>query len=131
MLTSSYLEGKIIQLKIFDFHKVIEAFNGFIETKVEILKLDAREEVGTLIAKLLVLLLISLFSAMVLLFASLAGAYAINEGLESAYAGHLIVGGFYLIIAMVLYTNRKKVIQTILEKQRAMESTLNINEDEK
>lgn len=118
-------------MKIFDFHKVIEAFNGFIETKVEILKLDAREEVGTLIAKLLVLLLISLFSALVLLFVSLAGAYAINQGLESAYAGLLIVGGIYLVIAMVLYSNRKKVIHTILEKQRAMESTSNINEEEK
>lgn len=118
-------------MKIFDFHKVIEAFNGFIETKVEILKLDAREEIGTLIAKLLVLLLIGLFSALVLFFASLACAYAINEGLASAYAGLLIVGGFYLLISIVLYTNRKKVIDTIVEKQRAMESKSNINEEEK
>jgi hypothetical protein len=118
-------------LKIFDFQKVIEAFNGFIETKVEILKLDAREEIGTLIAKLLVLLLISLFSAMILFFVSLAGAYAINKGLESAYAGLLIVGGFYLLIAIVLYTNRKRVIHIIVEKQIVMESTSKIDKEEK
>jgi uncharacterized membrane protein YqjE len=131
LLTSSYLQVKIIQLKIFDFHKVIEAFNGFIETKVEILKLDAREEIGTLIAKLLVLLLIGLFSALVLLFLSLACAYALNDVLESTYAGLLIVGGFYLVISIVLYSNRKKVIHNIVEKQRAMESMSNINEEEK
>lgn len=118
-------------MKIFDFHKVIEAFNGFIETKVEILKLDAREEIGTLIAKLLVLLLIGLFSALVLLFLSLACAYALNDVLESTYAGLLIVGGFYLVISIVLYSNRKKVIHNIVEKQRAMESMSNINEEEK
>lgn len=117
-------------MKIFDFHKVIEAFNGFLETKFEILKLDAREEIEILIAKLLVLLLVGLFSAMVLLFISLAAAYAISDWLQSGYAGFLIVGSIYLIIAIVLYFNKSKVIQTIIERQRAAGSSIVTNEED-
>uniref|UniRef100_UPI00404708E8 phage holin family protein n=1 Tax=Roseivirga sp. TaxID=1964215 RepID=UPI00404708E8 len=117
-------------MKIFDFHKVIEAFNGFLETKFEILKLDAREEIEILIAKLLVLLLVGLFSTMVLLFMSLAAAYAISEWLQNSYVGFLIVGSVYLVIAIALYLNKSKVIQTILDRQRAAGSSITINEED-
>ena len=61
--------------------------------------------------------LIVLFMMMVLLFVSIAGAFVIGESLDSYALGFLIVGGFYLLITLILFTIKDKIVEgPILEK---------------
>ena len=54
---------------------------------------------------------------MVLLFFSIAGAYAIGQYLDSYALGFLIVGGIYLVITGLLFLVKDKIVEgPILEK---------------
>lgn len=61
--------------------------------------------------------LIFLCFAMVLLFCSLAAAFAIGQALGNYAFGFLIVGGFYLLAAVFLFLIKEKFVEgAILEK---------------
>lgn len=61
--------------------------------------------------------LIAMSLTMVLLFFSVAGAFAIGEALHSYALGFLIVGGIYLALTVLLFLIKDKVVEgPILEK---------------
>jgi cytochrome c biogenesis protein CcdA len=61
--------------------------------------------------------LIALSLSMVLLFCSVAGAFAIGKALDSYPLGFLIVGGIYLVFTGLLFLIKDKVVEgPILEK---------------
>jgi hypothetical protein len=54
---------------------------------------------------------------MVLLFCSIAGAFAIGDYLDNMAFGFLIVGVFYLVITGLLFSVRDRIVEgPILEK---------------
>ncbi len=66
---------------------------------------------------LLKFFLIAFFLSIVLLFVSVAGAFALGNLLESYPLGFLCVAGVYLILALLLFLVKDKSIEgTILEK---------------
>lgn len=68
----------------------------------------------TLIIKFVV---IALFLLIFLLFVSIAGSLALGELLGSAAIGFLIVAGIYLILAILLFFVRDKIVEgPILER---------------
>jgi uncharacterized membrane protein len=61
--------------------------------------------------------LIAVSLSMVVLFCSVAGAFAIGEALNSNALGFLIVGGIYLAITGLLFLVKDKIVEgPILEK---------------
>lgn len=61
--------------------------------------------------------LIAIALMMVLLFCSLAGAFAIGKVLDSYALGFLIVGGIYLVITGLLFLIKDTVVEgSIMEK---------------
>lgn len=61
--------------------------------------------------------LIAIALMMVLLFSSVAGALAIGSALNSYALGFLIVGGLYLVLTVLLFLIKDKVVEgPILEK---------------
>jgi len=54
---------------------------------------------------------------MVLLFCSIAAAFAIGKAMGSYATGFLIVGGFYFVITILVFLIKDKVVEgPILEK---------------
>ena len=67
--------------------------------------------------EILKFVLIAMSLSLVLLFCSIAGAFAIGEVLNSNALGFLIVGGIYLVITGLLFLVKDKVVEgPILEK---------------
>jgi hypothetical protein len=61
--------------------------------------------------------LIAISLTMVLLFCSLAAAFAIGTALDSYALGFLIVGGIYLVFTVLLFLVKDKIVEgPILEK---------------
>lgn len=61
--------------------------------------------------------LIAIALMMVLLFCSVAGAFAIGNALNSYALGFLMIGGIYLVITALLFLIKDKVVEgPILEK---------------
>ncbi|MBX9808226.1 MAG: competence protein [Flavobacteriaceae bacterium] len=61
--------------------------------------------------------LIAMSLTMVLMFCSVAGAFAIGKALDSYALGFLIVGGIYLVFTGLLFLIKDKIVEgPILEK---------------
>ena len=61
-------------------------------------------------------LLISIGFVFALLFLSFAACLALSEALNSYFGGFMLVGGFYVLIGMLLYIFRKKLNAPLLKK---------------
>ena len=83
---------------LFNMDRMIDHLVEFVETRLEILKLDFKEESVRVIAKLLTGALIVLFSTLFFIFFSVMIAIILNEALESSYLGYAILAAFFLLI---------------------------------
>lgn len=102
-------------LKFLRLDGIIANLTGYIETKIELMKLEIREDVSRTLAKASVFLVIGLIMGLFILFISMAVAFKISES-TSPFAGFAIVAGFYLLIAVVIWLVRES-LQKKLEQQ--------------
>ena len=80
---------------------------GFIETRIEILKLDVKEESVRVIAKLLTMAVIVLFGTLFFIFLSVAIAIFLNQIMGSAYMGFVVLAGFFFLLWMSVLIIKK------------------------
>ena len=114
-------------LKLFDLDKLLDTLTGYIETKIELLKLDAKEELSAAMIKLAVLLLVAACILLAIAFLSFGIASLLNQYLDSSYLGFVGVGGLYLILAALVYS-QKEAITSRLKRQTTEE--LNMEDSE-
>ena len=96
-------------LRFLKLDRVIDGISGYVEARLELFKVEAREEVASVLSKGIlfgVLLLLFLFA---LLLISVAGCIFIGEVLNSYSAGFLIGGGFYILLGILLYLLKDKL----------------------
>jgi len=95
--------------KFFKVDSLIENLTGFVETRVELLKIEVKEDLVKGLAKGVAWFLIVFILALFVVFLSIGLALLIGESL-GAVAGFLIIGGVYLIGGIVLVVFREKLI---------------------
>jgi uncharacterized membrane protein YqjE len=77
---------------------MIDHLVGFVETRLEILKLDFKEESVKVIAKLLTMAVIGLLGTLFFIFFSVMIAIMLNQALDSPYLGFAILAAFFLVL---------------------------------
>ncbi|MEQ8365029.1 MAG: phage holin family protein [Cyclobacteriaceae bacterium] len=98
-------------------NNVIDRITDYLKVKGEKLKLDIIASVSRIMAYVISFILILLIGFFFLVFASITTGALINEALESAYLGYLIISGFYLIVlVVVLMLLKTRKIQNLIEK---------------
>lgn len=83
----------------------------YITTKVEITKLRLAEKTSLTIGNIIAALVVAVLFLFVILFGSIAGAWALSDWIGKNYAGFLIVAGFYLLVAIIVWFARGKLIR--------------------
>ncbi|HEY0741162.1 MAG TPA: phage holin family protein [Chryseosolibacter sp.] len=101
--------------KFFKVDSLISNLTGYVETRVELLKLEAKEEISKQASNAIVYGTVLFLFTLVLVFFSVAIALTIGEHLGN-FAGFSIVAGFYLIIGVVVLLNREKLLKSIEQK---------------
>ena len=92
--------------KLLKIDQLIEHFSGYIEDKIALVKLEAREEIAHVITKATIsLVLFSLFT-LALLFMSIVLALYVGELLDKYYIGFGIVGLIYVLLFLILFLLR-------------------------
>ena len=90
---------------------LIKQSGEYLETKLELTKLKAintsSDVLSTMIYWIVKVLIIFLFIG----FASVGLAIWIGQSFGEYYYGFIIVGGFYLIVLLIIYIQRKKWIK--------------------
>lgn len=92
--------------KFFKLDNLISNITGYVETRLELLKMEVKEDVSEALSKAIVYLLIGFVLALVVLFASTCAALFIGNRIDNIAGGFGIVAGFYLLIGLGLYLSR-------------------------
>lgn len=82
---------------------------GYVEARIELLKVEIREEVAKVLANALMVIIVALLALIFLLFLSVGLAHFLNDVLQSEHAGFWIVAGIYGIPCLVFVLFRKQI----------------------
>ena len=101
--------------KFFKVDSLISNLTGYVETRIELLKMEAKEELSKSISAILIFLLIAFIVSVVIIFFSIGIAFVLSERVGGFY-GFSIVALFYLVIAVVLLLNQKSLRKKLEKK---------------
>lgn len=93
------------------------SIRAYAESNAEYYKLKAFQSGMKGAISLVRILILVVFGSLAVILLSLAVAIAISEALESASLGFFIVGGFYLLVGILLFTVGKKPIRKFMLKK--------------
>jgi uncharacterized membrane protein YqjE len=121
-------------LKILNIDRLLESLTGYLETKIELFRLDVEDEIQKVIAKaiILVIVLICVFFALFLISISLS--QFLNSLLDSRFLGFMIVAVIYLAFGAVVYNKREglnaRILENIKSKKRSDQSVTELPDEE-
>ena len=99
-------------LKLFKLDGLVSNLTGYVETRLELLKYEIKEDVARAVARASVYAVVALLVTMVVLFLSVTVALKLAEYLGMT-VGFAIVGGFYLVTALILLAVKEKLSKKI------------------
>ena len=103
-------------LKFLKLDSLIEHLTGFVETRIELMKVEVQEELARVLSRALVFIVILCVLTLFVLLFSMALSYEIGEKLGSNFGGFAIVGGFYLLIGVVVMAFRTRISEQVETK---------------
>jgi hypothetical protein len=101
--------------KFLKLDNLLDNLTGYVESKVELLKIELKQDLASGLSKAIAYLIIAFVFAMVLLFLSLGVAVVLAEQV-GALGGYGIVGGFYLLIGIGLFIKKESLILNLEKK---------------
>jgi uncharacterized membrane protein YqjE len=102
--------------KFLRLDNLVDNLSGFVEARIDLLKIEIREDVAKVLAQGLVVAAVLLLALMFLLFFSIGLANYLNTFFVEAYAGYWIVAGIYGI-PCILFLLFKNKISNYFERQ--------------
>lgn len=102
-------------IKFFKLDSMASNLTGYVEARMELLKIEIKEDVARGVSKVVVFVVLAFAFMLFIFFISVGLAYWIGESL-GAPAGFAIVSAVYLLIAIILFVKRDDISHKI-EKQ--------------
>jgi uncharacterized membrane protein len=116
-------------LKLLKLENLFESVSGYVESKFELFKMEVREEVIGIVARLLVFVIIGLCFLLFLILASIGLAYYLGT-LVGMTGGIMIVAGFYLLVFVTMIVFREPISEGINNMVVGMVRASKKNKDE-
>lgn len=88
---------------LFDNNRLLDLITNYLKTQFELIKLDIQEALEALLIKIFKFIFAALTIGLGFLLILLALAFVLNDYFESNYLGFLIVGGFSLVLGILLF----------------------------
>jgi uncharacterized membrane protein YqjE len=88
-----------------------EHVKEFVNTRVELAKLRIAEKTSLVIGNIIAVGVVAVLFLFVIVFGSFAGAWVLGDWIGMRYAGFLIVAGFYLLVAIIVWFARQRLIR--------------------
>lgn len=92
--------------------EIPEHIKDYVETQIQYYTLVAAEKAGSAASKFALGIILSLFGYLFLLFLSIAFALWIGKALDNYFVGFFIIAGVYLLISILVFILKDKLIQT-------------------
>jgi len=108
--------------------ELADTLKEYVNTKIESVKLNAAEKTSAAVANTLAGIIVALVFFFFVIFASVALSLGLGEWIGMTWAGFLIVAGLYLLIGILVWAARGKLIR--LPLMNAMIRQLFRNDEE-
>ncbi len=105
--------------KFFKVDNLIGNLTGYVETRIELVKVEAKEELSKGLSTAVVYLLVAFVFALVIVFASVAVGLELAEIVGGLWA-FIIISGFYLLVGGLLVAYRQPLIDMVNRRISAM-----------
>ena len=101
---------KFSPMKILDPNGLVDNLYKYVQTKIEIAKVEVQERIEDIVKKIVLLVTLTLIGTVFLIFLLLTLALFLNKILESQYLGFLIVTVLLGIICVLVYMKIKPLV---------------------
>ncbi len=101
-------------LKFLKLDALIEDLTGYVETRIELTKMEIREEIARVVSKALLFILIGAVFTLFIILISVAVAHLIAKSI-GAFGGFAIVAGFYLLLGLLLFALKDAISHKMQE----------------
>jgi len=98
--------------KFFKVDSLLGNLTGYVESRVDLLKIEIKEELAKSLAQAVAYLFIAFILALFLTFISIAVALLLSERFGN-FTGFSAVSVFYLITGIILWFSRDKIISAL------------------
>jgi hypothetical protein len=105
--------------RFFKVDSLISNLTGYVETRIELLKVEAKEELSKGLSNVIVFLLLAFVFALVVVFISVSLAFLIGAW-AGVIGGFAIVGGIYLLAGIILVVKREPLTKALEKKIASM-----------
>jgi hypothetical protein len=95
-----------------NLEELFEKIRDYADTRIELFKLKSIHKISGFMSSVIASLVLVILLSAVMLCITIGAALLIGAWLGKTYLGFFIVGALYLIIGLVLYSNRGKFIKT-------------------
>jgi hypothetical protein len=95
-----------------NLEELFEKFREYADTRINLFKLKSIQKVSGFVSSLMAGLVLIVLLCTVLLCITIGAALLIGTLIGETYIGLFIVGAFYLIVGLVFYKMRDKLIKT-------------------
>ena len=102
----------IMENKPTNVEELFQKLKDYADTRLDLLKLKSINRVSGFVSSIFTLIVLVLILFAVLFCISIGLALVIGAWVGKAYWGFFIVAALYLIIGLVLYSAREKIIKT-------------------
>lgn len=92
-------------LKFLKLDSLMANMAGYVETRVELLKVEMKEDIARALSKAAVFIILAFVATLFIFFISMAVAYKIGEQIGT-FGGFAVVAAFYALVALVLWFTR-------------------------
>lgn len=104
--------------RLLGIDSLIKSLSDYVEARVELVKMEIREEVSRHLSRFFVSLVIALFFCMAFGLLSITAGLYLNEALDSRWQGFLVVGSIYLFLAFVILLFRGALVRSVQNRMK-------------
>lgn len=101
-------------LKFLKLDSLIDNLTGYVESRIELTKLELKEDIAKSLSKVLLFMLMGAVFTLFVVLISVAVAHLISKSL-GAFGGFAVVAGFYLLLTLLLYAFRDSIGEKLQE----------------
>lgn len=88
-----------------------DSLKEYANTNYELIKLEVIENSSVISAGIISTLIVGVMLVFFTFFISLYVAYYLSDQIEGNYIGFVIVGAFYMLLSIIIFTNKNKLIE--------------------
>jgi hypothetical protein len=83
----------------------------YVNNRITAVKLQAAEKTSKMLSNMIAIAVVAAIMLVFAIFVSMAAAYALSPLVGPAYSGFLIVGGVWLLLAVIIWMGREKILR--------------------